>query len=152
MTQALTQISTAQAAQERHGSPRPASGPIGLNGLPIPVYSREELKDMGYRVARVGNQARVSNLEKWEQHQLDRKTVWDRDPHECVHCHRELHDNVRAGDGLYYTMDHVIPRCEGGDDHPDNYVLACTRCNNERGNMSFEAYQNLCKRRAGMLA
>lgn len=32
------------------------------------------------------------------------------------------------------TIEHVVPRSLGGPDHPDNYVIACKRCNQARGN------------------
>lgn len=31
------------------------------------------------------------------------------------------------------TIDHVIPKIQGGPDHPDNYLLSCTRCNSSKG-------------------
>ncbi|MEM9410905.1 MAG: HNH endonuclease signature motif containing protein [Planctomycetota bacterium] len=31
------------------------------------------------------------------------------------------------------TVDHVIPKYQGGDDSPANLVLACRRCNNVKG-------------------
>lgn len=31
------------------------------------------------------------------------------------------------------TIDHVIPRAEGGTNHPSNLVPACDECNRERG-------------------
>jgi 5-methylcytosine-specific restriction endonuclease McrA len=38
------------------------------------------------------------------------------------------------------TVDHIIPQRERGGDEPENVVLACWRCNNERGSLPAEAY------------
>jgi 5-methylcytosine-specific restriction endonuclease McrA len=40
------------------------------------------------------------------------------------------------------TRDHKIPRCEGGMGG-DNIVLACWKCNTEKGCMSVEEFQLL---------
>lgn len=32
------------------------------------------------------------------------------------------------------TLDHVIPLSKGGEDSPDNIVVACRHCNDVRGN------------------
>lgn len=31
------------------------------------------------------------------------------------------------------TLEHVVAKCLGGEDHPDNLVMACVRCNSDRG-------------------
>lgn len=31
------------------------------------------------------------------------------------------------------TIEHVLAKCMGGDDHPDNLVMACASCNSARG-------------------
>lgn len=33
----------------------------------------------------------------------------------------------------FATFEHVLPRCMGGNEHPDNLVMACTSCNSSRG-------------------
>lgn len=51
---------------------------------------------------------------------------WEREqelPHQCVFC----------GTPENLSTDHLIPRNRGGDDSPDNLVLACRSCNSSRG-------------------
>jgi hypothetical protein len=51
---------------------------------------------------------------------------WEREqelPPQCVFC----------GSPANLSTDHLIPRNRGGDDSPDNLVLACTTCNSSRG-------------------
>jgi 5-methylcytosine-specific restriction endonuclease McrA len=41
------------------------------------------------------------------------------------------------------TLEHVIPLTCGGDDHPDNLVIACKRCNTLRGAQELESFLRL---------
>ena len=38
------------------------------------------------------------------------------------------------------TIEHVTPKSCGGEDHPDNYAIACSRCNSARGTLSIEEF------------
>lgn len=51
----------------------------------------------------------------------------------CVHCTRAL----RFVD---LTLDHVIPRSQGGTYTLENTRLACFDCNQERGDEDFETF------------
>jgi len=51
-----------------------------------------------------------------------REIVLKRDAHTCVYC---------GGEGG--SVDHVIPYSRGGNDHIDNLVTACMRCNRAKG-------------------
>jgi len=35
--------------------------------------------------------------------------------------------------GIANTVDHLVPRCDGGSNHDENLVAACTSCNSRRG-------------------
>ncbi|MEM4284048.1 MAG: HNH endonuclease [Candidatus Caldarchaeum sp.] len=64
-----------------------------------------------------------STLREWEkEHQLGCR---------CAYC----------GCTSALQKDHIIPRCRGGMDHPDNVVWACEKCNQEKGDRDpFEWY------------
>ena len=47
--------------------------------------------------------------------------VYARDGHQCRYCGSECATDP--------TIDHVIPRCQGGNDGPDNLVVCCRPCN-----------------------
>lgn len=50
----------------------------------------------------------------------------------CPYCMQSMH----VGHQLRYpSMDHIIPRCRGGD--KGRRVCVCQQCNNERGNMNL---------------
>ncbi|MFC1517324.1 HNH endonuclease [Candidatus Margulisiibacteriota bacterium] len=59
---------------------------------------------------------------------LTRKNVYLRDNHECQYC----------GKRSNLTIDHVRPRSRDGKDSWTNVVVACTRCNNEKGHRTPE--------------
>lgn len=48
----------------------------------------------------------------------------------CIHCGRKLFvDN----DGeTFATVEHIVPRCQGGTNDLSNTALACETCNNEK--------------------
>lgn len=59
---------------------------------------------------------------------LTRLNIFRRDGFRCVYC-GSLHD---------LTLDHVIPRSQGGRDTWENLVTACNRCNHRKGNRTPE--------------
>ncbi len=52
-----------------------------------------------------------------------RGLIYKRDGHKCQYC----------GATRKLTIDHVIPRCKGGDDSWENLVVACSSCNTKKG-------------------
>ena len=65
----------------------------------------------------------------------------ERDGPACVWCGRECSGLVRA------TTDHLVPRVKGGPSWLENEVLACARCNGERGHASPSDWFAECERR-----
>ena len=59
---------------------------------------------------------------------LSRQNVYKRDGFSCVYC--GTHDNL--------TLDHVVPRSQGGRDTWENLVTACQKCNSRKGDLSPE--------------
>ena len=54
---------------------------------------------------------------------LSRREVFQRDGYSCQYC------GARSSE---MTLDHVIPRCKGGQHTWDNVVTACQRCNHRK--------------------
>lgn len=54
-----------------------------------------------------------------------------RDGYKCVRCGWVKGTPVPGGRRIM-TLDHVIPRCEGGTAHPDNLVSLCWPCHQSR--------------------
>jgi hypothetical protein len=64
-----------------------------------------------------------------------------RDGESCVWCRRPCTGLVRA------TTDHLVPKVKGGPSWLENEVVACGRCNRERGHLSPADWIAECERR-----
>jgi len=54
----------------------------------------------------------------------------------CFYCRRSMPDNAA-------TIEHVIPRADGGDDSMGNLVVACQWCNCLRDRMDHEKFRRV---------
>ena len=59
--------------------------------------------------------------------QEKRLAIYLRDGMECAYCGHAVED------GASLTLDHVVPRSQGGGNVACNLVTACMRCNTARG-------------------
>jgi hypothetical protein len=69
------------------------------------------------------------------------QTALLRDGPACVWCRRPITGLVRP------TTDHLVPRVKGGPSWLENEVVACARCNGERGHASPADWVDECERR-----
>jgi hypothetical protein len=60
---------------------------------------------------------------------LDRQRVRQRAGFRCEYCHCD-----ERWQFVKFTIDHVVPRSQGGGDEAANLALACRNCNERRGN------------------
>jgi 5-methylcytosine-specific restriction endonuclease McrA len=87
-------------------------------------------------------------MKSLQRHKLfDR--VFSRHGGRCTYCGIETRPRRRGLHGAadLATLDHVVPRSEGGRLIEENLVLACQSCNNARGVMDAAAFRAL---KAGM--
>jgi len=70
-----------------------------------------------------------------------RALLLERDGATCVWCGRDFGPLVRP------TTEHVVPRVKGGPSWLENELLACRRCNGERGHRTPVAWLEECERR-----
>jgi 5-methylcytosine-specific restriction endonuclease McrA len=76
----------------------------------------------------------TSSERTWKVPPVNRREVLRRDHHSCQYC----------GSKKCLTLDHVIPRSQGGPHTWNNVVIACERCNSYKGNRTpFEAGMQL---------
>jgi 5-methylcytosine-specific restriction endonuclease McrA len=61
-----------------------------------------------------------------EQVKLNRRNVYARDANQCQYCGASFSTKE-------LTLDHVLPRVQGGDNSWTNLVCACVRCNAKKG-------------------
>lgn len=57
-----------------------------------------------------------------------RQMIYKRDDHTCQYC----------GSTKRLTIDHVLPKCRGGEDTWENMVVACSSCNTKKGSRLLE--------------
>lgn len=63
----------------------------------------------------------------------------------CAYCAVVMQaDDKQAHDAI--TRDHVEPKCMGGKASLDNIVVACKRCNGDRGAMMAHTFLDLIRR------
>jgi 5-methylcytosine-specific restriction endonuclease McrA len=60
------------------------------------------------------------NREEWLKL---RESIFKRDGYACLECG---HDAIK-----HLTVHHIIPRCEGGTDDPENLETLCWRCHSK---------------------
>ena len=63
-----------------------------------------------------------------------RENVYIRDQGCCQYCGKKVRLNS-------FTFDHIIPKCQGGKSWWTNIVIACSRCNSEKGCRSLKKYK-----------
>ena len=69
------------------------------------------------------------------------RSAAERDGARCVWCGRACTGLVRP------TTDHLVPKVKGGPSWLENEVVACGRCNRERGHTSPTDWLAECRRR-----
>lgn len=58
---------------------------------------------------------------------FNRKNIWARDRYRCLYCGKKFSSNE-------LTLDHVIPRAQGGTTCWENIVACCVPCNDKKRN------------------
>lgn len=70
------------------------------------------------------------------------KSLIERHNNKCHYCDREV--NRILGHPLMATKDHIVPKSYGGANNLSNYVLACSTCNNKRGQQLWFCACDIC--------
>ena len=63
-----------------------------------------------------------------------RRNIFRRDENTCQYC------GLKTKNSKNLTIDHVHPRCLGGDDSWTNLVTACRQCNSKKGNKLLKEF------------
>lgn len=56
----------------------------------------------------------------------------------CYYCGLEFREDLKW---FRSTLDHLIPLSQGGEDHYENTVAACYRCNQDKRSQTAEEFQ-----------
>jgi 5-methylcytosine-specific restriction endonuclease McrA len=68
---------------------------------------------------------------KRQETTMKRARIYIRDRYRCQYCGEHKH----AKD---LTLDHILPRAQGGESTPHNLTTACVKCNQRKGNRTPE--------------
>jgi 5-methylcytosine-specific restriction endonuclease McrA len=63
-----------------------------------------------------------------------RALVWEESTGACSYCGSSL-------DEVTFTLDHIIPRCEGGGNERENLTVACADCNRSKSAKPLSEWQ-----------
>ena len=75
-----------------------------------------------------------------QQVKLNRRNLYARDSNRCQYCGK--HFSTKE-----LTLDHVVPRVQGGEHNWENLVCACVKCNARKGGRTPEqAHMHLVRR------
>lgn len=93
----------------------------------VVLLLKEKAQVLSGRVIRLLNYVRLP-LSKIMNIAPSRSMIYKRDNNTCQYC----------GAKSKLTIDHVIPRCKGGEDSWENLVVACSSCNTKKGSLMLE--------------
>ena len=93
----------------------------------IVLLLKEKAQMLSNRVIRLLNYVKVP-LSRIVSQKPSRAMIYKRDKNSCMYC----------GSTRRLTIDHVIPRCKGGDDSWENLTVACSTCNTKKGDKLLE--------------
>lgn len=67
----------------------------------------------------------------------------------CEYCKEKVQTEISCLDNTL-TIDHIIPKCEGGTNTRENLAICCGKCNTLKANMKIKTlfkllkYKNVC--------
>lgn len=93
----------------------------------VVLLLKQKAQVLSNRVIRLLNYVKIP-LSKIVSCKPSRAMIYKRDSNTCQYC----------GATTRLTIDHVIPRCRGGQDTWENLVVACSSCNTKKGNTLLE--------------
>ncbi len=67
-----------------------------------------------------------------------RKRLFNQQNGKCYYCDSAMY--MKRDTPLRCTIDHIVPRCEGGKSDYGNIVAACSFCNGQKGAMDAHAF------------
>ena len=93
----------------------------------IVLLLKEKAQMLSHRVIRLLNYVKIP-ISKIISHRPSKSMIYKRDGNKCQYC----------GSTKNLTIDHIIPKCRGGEDTWENLAAACSACNTKKGNTLLE--------------
>lgn len=85
-----------------------------------------------------GTPVRITVSKNRIRSKTKKKIVFNRDNWKCVYCGKRLFLNGK--NSLQPTIDHVVPRSQGGTHDISNLLTSCKKCNHKKSDKSFEEF------------
>lgn len=76
----------------------------------------------------------MSALTRKEARRIWRESIKDAWANRCAYCGKPPIDDSSL------TIDHIKPRCKGGEDRTSNVIPACCSCNSDKGSTDWIAW------------
>jgi len=73
----------------------------------------------------------------------DGKIKWSSTIREWVREHEKPNECIYCGSKDDLTVEHILPRCCGGPDNPDNAIKVCKKCNSSKGGKRLYEWRGL---------
>jgi len=93
----------------------------------VVVLEPRKIKRKKYQKRRI---RRLNNFSKWDD---SSKKILRRDSFKCQMC----------GNGENLSIHHIIPRAEGGSDHPRNLITLCKNCHDNADVEEIRSWEKL---------
>jgi len=78
-----------------------------------------------------GIQARAFQMKKFKELQSG-KIQWSSSVREWIKEHEKPNECIYCGSKENLTVEHILPKCRGGPDIPDNTIKVCKKCNSTK--------------------
>lgn len=66
-----------------------------------------------------------------EAKKMWRNSIKDKWNHQCAYCGTKTEE---------LSIDHIVPRCQGGNDHITNVLCCCVKCNRSKAHEQWEQW------------
>lgn len=76
-----------------------------------------------------------------------RHAIYLRDGHTCCYCGRAIIAGVHVSVPGAATLEHIVPKVEGGSDDADNLATVCVGCNSSKGAQSMRSWLKVLRSR-----
>lgn len=75
----------------------------------------------------------VEEIPPWKQRKIWREQCYWHQRGKCWYCGRSL--SMLKNSPFFATLDHIVPKSAGGEDHFYNLVVCCRDCNTAKGSI-----------------
>lgn len=91
-----------------------------VRGINIAIKVPKILRVFGRKKLSIENKISLTN-----------KNIFKRDNYFCTYCNKQFNTSE-------LTLDHIIPKCQGGENTWENLITACSSCNTKKGGRTPE--------------